>query len=698
MAAALTALPAQAAEADAAAGDDQAAAIIVTAQREKTASLGALGSLDIKDTPFSVSVFDREAIDRIQARSIGDVLRMEPGVTSAPNAGSYANIVEIRGFAIGSLFEGLPNEAGDFTYRRDALFNVGRVEVLRGVSSLVYGGATFLPIGGAVNVTPKYATAENSASFLGGFAAGPLGLAALDASVRVGADKGLGLRFNLGTETGNNVIRGQQIDNTTAAVTFDVTSVQGLVLRGGFEHARNNITGYRDVLGLAPGLAVPAPPPGRTNFSQPWAFYGAESDFGWVVLSYQVAPWLQLGAKGLAGYSRRPYISTFGSIDNAAGDLTIFPTAYDNNNRNESFEASAVATFATGAIDHRVTLAANWARERWYFRTNFDDPGVGGGPISSNLYNPIRVPGPEVTGLARRGTPSFFDIGSGGALIWSATAGPVTLMGGGRYIRLNGKSFNDPVNPERETARYDQSRVTPLAALTWAVTPDLTAYGSFAEGLEQGGIAPLGTINQNQRLPVRATRQFEVGGKWQLVPNLLVTIAAWQVTRPLEFVDFSENPQGRFVQNGRQRHRGVDLGINGKLTPTTFLGGGVTYIDAKALSTADPALAGNRPPGVPEWRLTLTGEQELVAGLSAIATVEHQGAVALELDNSRLVPAWTRLDLGAAWRTVLGGQRVVFRGTVDNVLGRRYWAGSQFGALTFGVPEQAWRVSMQVDF
>jgi iron complex outermembrane receptor protein len=58
--------------------------------------------------------------------------------------------------------------------------------------------------------------------------------------------------------------------------------------------------------------------------------------------------------------------------------------------------------------------------------------------------------------------------------------------------------------------------------------------------------------------------------------------------------------------------------------------------------------------------------------------------------NTEVVPAWSRLDIGARYEMDVGTHQVTLRAGVDNVTNRDYWASSGGypgqGYLTVGAP------------
>lgn len=123
--------------------------IVVTAQRREQR---------LQDVPISVSVTTGEAIAKTGIRDLGDLARIVPGVKLATN--TLSDNLNIRGIGSG-VNAGFEQSVGTFVdgvYRgrsrvsRASLFDVERVEVLKGPQTTFFGNNT---IAGALNVTTR---------------------------------------------------------------------------------------------------------------------------------------------------------------------------------------------------------------------------------------------------------------------------------------------------------------------------------------------------------------------------------------------------------------------------------------------------------------------------------------------------------------------------------------------------------------
>jgi len=126
--------------------------IVVTPGRQEQAS---------GDAPAPITVFDREAIERIQPEKMADLFKAIPGV-EIEGEGPFRGIPVIRGLSSNRVLilvdgQRLNNarESTNFAGIQPALVNlaeVERIEVLRGPASVQYGSDA---IGGVVNIITR---------------------------------------------------------------------------------------------------------------------------------------------------------------------------------------------------------------------------------------------------------------------------------------------------------------------------------------------------------------------------------------------------------------------------------------------------------------------------------------------------------------------------------------------------------------
>lgn len=116
-------------------------------------------ALSFKETPASVTVIDREAIEMRGASNTQEILKSVPGVVFADPPGS-AGSVFYRGFGSGSLaqlYNGISVQYDAIAARPVDSWIVERVEAIGGPSSFLNGSGA---VGGTLNVITK--TADRS--------------------------------------------------------------------------------------------------------------------------------------------------------------------------------------------------------------------------------------------------------------------------------------------------------------------------------------------------------------------------------------------------------------------------------------------------------------------------------------------------------------------------------------------------------
>ena len=127
--------------------------IIVTATKRATT---------LQDTPIAMSAVSADALDKAQVRDIKDLQSLVPSLTVPQFANPSASTITVRGIGTSGFNAGLEPSVGVFIdgiYRSRAgsalndMFDIERVEVLRGPQSTIYGKNT--PAGVISIITKK---------------------------------------------------------------------------------------------------------------------------------------------------------------------------------------------------------------------------------------------------------------------------------------------------------------------------------------------------------------------------------------------------------------------------------------------------------------------------------------------------------------------------------------------------------------
>ncbi len=143
--------------------------IIVTAQKRQSTLL---------DTPIAMSAVTAESLDKSQIRDIKDLQSLVPSLTVPQFANPSAATLTIRGIGTSGFNAGLEPSVGVFidgVYRARAgsalsdLFDVERVEVLRGPQSLIYGKNTPAGVISVITKKPEFEYGLNAEATIGNY-------------------------------------------------------------------------------------------------------------------------------------------------------------------------------------------------------------------------------------------------------------------------------------------------------------------------------------------------------------------------------------------------------------------------------------------------------------------------------------------------------------------------------------------------
>jgi iron complex outermembrane receptor protein len=258
---------------------------------------------------------------------------------------------------------------------------------------------------------------------------------------------------------------------------------------------------------------------------------------------------------------------------------------------------------------------------------------------------------------------------------------------------------------ETTTSRYDDSGISSNATLSYKLQPNIMAYASYADSLQQGDIAPAGTINAGQGLAPYRSKQEEVGYKVEL-GRLDLMADVFHIRRPYPVVAANEI----YEVQGTQDNDGVELSARGAVTDNLTVFGGVTFLDPVVTHTGVPSTDDKQILGLSRFVGSMLLDYRIPAlpGLSATLHVTYDSSRYGDNANSYRVAGYTTTDTGIRYLTRLWNTAVTWNLTVDNITNRHYWAlitpagqngytGAGAGNGLLGAPRIV-HADMQVEF
>lgn len=655
--------------------------------------VGFLGNRGVMDTPFNQIGYTAQKVQDQQARTVKDALIDNPAVRGMWSSSSGADdSLKIRGFKVGSQDISLGGLYGVLPIFLIAAELPERIEVLTGPSAMLNGIPPGGSIGGSINLVPKRAPSQPLSQVTASYAsAGQVG-GSVDVGRRFGADESFGVRFNGAFHTGNTAIARNSEDLALASLGLDFRGDR-VRISGDFGYQYQRIDGITGMPFIAAGVAVPSAPPASGNFGQPWGFVERQDFFGMVRAEIDVTDNITgYIAYGMLDNRTSVLSGGYPTIVNQNGNFTSRPYNESDYYNYRSAEVGLRASATTGPIEHDLSFnGTNFQREIGVV----SNAGV---LFNSNLFNPTFTASPNIASPVANKTSAGTLTSIGAADTLSAWEKRVQLTVGARLQRVTADGFN--AISGAPISSVDQTALSPSVALLVKPWSNVSVYGNFIQGLQQGAVVGAGFANAGSVLPPFKATQFEAGVKvdWG---TLTTTLGIYQITQPSNITNVATNT---VVQNGEQRNQGLEFNVFGEVSKGVRLLGGVSLLNAVLTKTAGGLTDGWRAPGAPDVQLNIAGEWDtpFARGLTLNSRLVYTSSQYIDTTwPRRSIPDWARVDIGARYTfdhvKNVTENPVTIRFAVDNLFDANYWAGTTIGYLIQGGP-RTFRLSTTMNF
>jgi iron complex outermembrane receptor protein len=672
--------------------DQNMTEVVITANRlvAERSSVAGFSEQPLLQTPASVSVFTREQLQDLNIRNTTDAARFDASLGDAYNAVGYAEQFSIRGFKL--------NNAN--SYRKDGhaisgdasipLENKESIEVLRGLAGLQMGVAA---PGGIVNYVTKRPTESSLRSALFEVSERGSVLGTLDLGGRF-EDRRFGYRINAAGERMRSIIKGADGHRSFVSGAFDFRISPQALLQVDADYQKKSqktAPGFQ----LTGGTSLPVVDAGTFLNDQPWAkpVETETSNFG-VNFQYELSPeWKATLSANQHRFKRDDYTAfPYGCSSEslwpgycANGDYDVYDyRSLGEEKKPLSARAQLQGKFATGGIRHELTAGLSFFsnKERWGDYV-YDLAGV------SNIFHPVAVP--MTTGVVgevserrtnHERSAYVHDI--------MGLTDELALHAGVRYASLRRNEAG--VAPVRENFWL------PNVSLVYSPSAKLSYYANYAQGLQYGSVAPIGTTNDAHALAPGKSKQVEVGAKAE-INGVSLSSALYQIDQGLEFTDPASNT---FVRSGQERHRGLEFSAQGKVTRDLLLGASLAAIHTEQEGSGLADFDGKRVTNVPNFKSTVWADYAVtdVPGLKLTANWQFSGKKAFDLQNKVMVPSYHVVNLGGSYATRVSGSTVILRAQVKNAFDKFYWRDvtPELGGYLFPGSPRSFQLSAQVDF
>ena len=638
--------------------------IVVTGDRaegygNEDGSTGTKTPTPLIDVPQSVSFITEDQLEDQAIHQLNDALRYVPGVSMETGEG-HRDEVFIRGQETTADFyiDGLRDDA---QYYRP-LYNIERVEVLKGANALIFGRGAG---GGAINrvakradLTRQFTAGEASVDSFGAFA--------LLADVNQPLGDALGLRLNATYEEFDNdrdFYEGRFIGvspTLTAALGPDTTLIAS------YTYDNDERVTDRGVPALGSG---PLTGYDSTFFGDPdFNFAESEAHIARARLEHD----FNGGLTANASLQFADYDKAYQNIVPSGTDGTVVSLGgYRDTTYRTNWigQANAVWEAGTGALESTLLFgveASSQDTQNARQTVTFDD----GDPLTSSdnltdLAETIFIPAYTLNPVSRSRDSQLKTL-SVYVQEQLQIGDYVELVGGLRWDRFDLDTVDLRTGVEGD--RVDEE-FSPRAGVIVKPTPDLSIYASYSESFlpQAGDQFVILSPSEAQYEPEQFTN-YELGAKWAPLDKVLLSAALFRLERTN--TRFSDPLTGDTLLTGESRTEGFEIGAVGEVTDFWQANLGYTYLDGELLSDSSFGDAGQRLQQLPRHSVSAWNRFDLDERIGLGFGVIHQSDQFASFSNDVVLPAYWRVD-AAAYYTV--SDKLSVQLNIENLFDETYY-------------------------
>lgn len=665
------------------------------------------------DTPQTITVVDRAAMDQQGLLGLRDVLQTLPGITfgAGEGGGGYGDSITLRGFSASAdvTVDGVRDSA---QYTRSDNFNLESVELVNGANSAYSGAGS---VGGSINLVSKAARLEDFAQATA--ALGTDGFRRLTADVNQRLGDGNALRLNAMVH--ENDVPGRDHERFerwgfAPSLGLALDSDTRLTLSA-FVQRDDNLPQYGLPYFPAYGGVLPGVDEegyyGYHNVDRQEIAADSvtglfEHDFSERVQLRSLARWQQVAQDSIVDAVQGTWCLDDG-INPATGAacspvgsyLPSGPRGYRRQTENAlaTSQTDLTARFATGAVSHALVAGVAFTHETFELDTGSVLRNADGSPVAlprMDLSNPdshwagpvnyFRTGRSEGT-LSNQALYVFDTLGFGER--WKLNLGARYEHNAGDTTTYAVRTYTAPgaANPSPDNAglgtilgkgavfENKEDLFSWRAGLVYKPADNGTVYLSYANSKTPSKASVNGACTaQTCGVEPETAANLELGSKWDLLDGHLALSAALfrNERQNYRVADFDPaNPTGEQQLDGRARVDGIALGIAGHLTEAWSVFANATWLDSEVLQSvsdycldnpgqngctntpADPdPTRGDRIINTPETSASLWTTYAIAPGWTLGYGVTYQGA----FDAGRVaglpdVPSWTTHRAMAAY-------------------------------------------------
>ncbi len=621
------------------------------------------------DTPQTITVIKKELLQDQGATTLTEALRNTPGITMTMGENgntTTGDSVFMRGFDTqGSIFIDGIRDLGTVT--RD-VFNLEQVEIVKGPSGSDNGrGAP----SGYINLESKRAKAEDFSNASVGVrsAGGYRATADLNRQFSENA----AFRVNLLSEN-SSVEDRDWVKNKSLGIapslSFGLNTPTRVTLNFLHVEQRNRPDGGIPAIGIAGYQPIAAltgltfNPVNRSNY------YGSVNDFNNVdanmftaFVEHDLAPNVTIRNTTRYGATDQEYnltginaITVVNAADPSTWTVSRSRQGKDQRNEILTNQTNVTAELQTGAVKHSLSGGVEFIHEKQTNKTL--GLATGTSQAAANLYNPSV--GDVFQPLVYTGASTSGETNTAAVYLFDTIKlnEQFQINGGVRYEHYKTEFTN--ITAANVGTRFDKSDdlVTWKVGALYKPAENGSVYLAYASSRKPAGsdnfsLTTGNNINNPNLDPQKATN-VELGTKWDLLNNRLALTGAIFHTENENAAVQSDPVTGDPTAFGKQRVKGVELGLVGQITPAWQISTGLARMDTKTVQGSATQTGGSL-----NWspKLTFTGWTTyklpfgltLGGGMRYVDSQVRSANAALPATNVAQLPSYTVYDAMAAY-------------------------------------------------
>ncbi len=608
--------------------------------------VGALRSSTLlRDTPQSVTVFTEEQIANQGFTQIGDLIDYTPGVNTSQGEG-HRDAVVFRGVRSTADFF-VDGVRDDVQYYRP-LYNVEQVEILRGPNALLFGrGAP----GGLINrVMKKGSLGENFNDYQTRIDS--FGAASIQVDSNTAVSDRSAFRLNFFYESLANHRDFYEGERWGINPTYRIALAESTLLDLSYEYLNHERFIDRGIPTGSNGEPVGAFK--DIVFGDPELNESTlEAHVVTARIQHQFSEAVRGNLTAFYGSYDKFYGNFYASGYNQAStpnQVTLDGYEDTTNRDNLVFSGDLNADFETGSIQHKILTGAEFIntssdqdRYNAFWNTTQDDNEI------FNVQRPLSLIGGVGVNAAGQPTQNDFradinddtrvDVETASFFIQDEIVlfEGLNLVLGARYDNFD-ISVNNVVADDKRSRTDDE--ISPRLGLIYKPQEEISIYASYSETfLPRSGEQYANINGDRDSLSPDEFVNLEGGVKWDMLENLSVSAAIFQIQRTTAEVDDADS--ANFVEIESET-TGFEAELQGMLTANWYILAGYSYLDGEQVDQDGDT--GLRPRELPENMFSIWNHYRVNENFGFGLGLVVQDESYINNSNSATLPSYARVD------------------------------------------------------